>query len=145
MKRYIVASRTSGLVGIWWIYNDQVIADVKTLEDGYNDGNYINYDENKNHATEWRKLLREQIPEEAEKIIPKGYKSIERGRVIYNLRTQCYEVICSEDVCRSECDRILLIDAFELRGRRYDFVPIRHYFKMELTGNPSVDSLYYDL
>ena len=43
MKRYVKGSLTSGLVGIWWIYNDQVISDLETLDGGYNDGNYIQY------------------------------------------------------------------------------------------------------
>lgn len=144
MKRYIKSSTTSGLVGIWWIYNDQVVADVKTLDEGYNDGNYINYDEIKNHQTEWRRLITQYIPKNASELVLKGYKCIERGRVIYNLRTQCYEVICSEPVFNSESDRQLLLDAFDLKGCRYDFVPLHHYFKLELTGNPAIDSIYYD-
>ena len=90
MKRYIRASLTSGLVGIWWIKDDVVIADAVDLDSGYNDGNFIHYDEVRNHTTEWSRLIREYFPDDADTIIRKGYKSIDRGRVVYNLRTQCY-------------------------------------------------------
>jgi len=124
MYKYVKASLTSGLVGIWWIKDNVVIADCKTLDDGYNDGSFINYSETKNHDTEWRKLIKEYFPEEAEEIISKGYKSLDRGRVVYNLRTQCYEVTCGDNVFTSLAKRRLIIDAFELRDCRYDFIKI---------------------
>lgn len=145
MKRYIKASLTSGLIGIWWIYNDTVIADYKTLDDGYNDGNFINYDEKKNHATEWNKLIKEYFPEQAEEIIALGYKGIERGRVIYNLRTQAYEVTCSQEVYKDSKQRKLIVDAFELNDCRYDFFALRHYYVAKLTGNPALDQFEYGI
>lgn len=144
MKRYIKASFTSGLVGIWWIYNNQVIADVETIDEGYNDGDYINYDPQKNHQTEWRRLVKESLPEdEANKLIAKGYKCIERGRVIYNLRTHSYEVTCSEEVFKDWDKRQLIIDAFDLNTCRYDFIKLNHYYIAELTGNPELDRFEY--
>lgn len=145
MKRYVKSSLTSGLIGIWWIYEDQVIADFKTLDEGYNDGQYINYDEVKNHANQWRRLVNEYFPEKANELICKGYKGIERGRVIYNIRTQSYEVLCSEAVFKDAEMRDLIIDAFELKGCRYDFYAERHYFVAELTGNPELDKFYYEV
>ena len=121
MKRYVKSSSTSGLIGIWWIRDNQVVADYKTVDQGYNDGSFINYDEKKNHLTEWSRLIKEYFPEEADQIIQKGYKSLERGRVIYNLRTQCYEVFCSHEVFSDLEKRKLIIDAFDLRGCRVDF------------------------
>lgn len=144
MKRYVKGSLTSGLVGIWWIYNDQVIADTKTLDDGYNDGDYISYDREKNHLTEWRRLVKDQLPEESNEIISQGYKSLERGRVIYNLRTMAYEVTCSDIVYHDLELRKLILDVFELNSCRRDFVVLQHYHVAKLTGNPALDSLEYD-
>lgn len=146
MKKYVKASLTSGLIGIWWIYNDIVIADPLPLDSGYNDGNFINYDEFKNHSTEWRRLIKEYLPNEADKMIPKGFKSLHRGRVIYNLRTQCYEVICGEDVFNSPEMRKMLVDAFDLNNCRYDFVNLgTHYHLAELMGNPALDAFEYGI
>ena len=145
MKRYIKASLTSGLVGIQWLYNT-VIADTKSLDSGYNDGNFINYDQFKNHATEWRLLVNQYFPEEANDIIRKGYKSIDRGRVIYNLRTQCYEVTCGQDVFDDLNKRKLIIKTFDLNNCRYDFINLgTHYHIAELTGNPALDAMKYGI
>ena len=144
MKRYVKGSLTSGLVGIWWLYNNQVIADFETLDSGYNDGNYIQYSATKNHLTEWRRLVSENLSDNAESIIANGYKSLERGRVIYNLRTMAYEVTCSESVYINKEARDTIIDAFELRGCRYDFVKLDHYHIAKLTGNPALDSFEYE-
>lgn len=146
MKRYIKASASSGLVGIWWIKDDVVIADLKTLDNGYNDGSFINYDERKNHLTEWKRLVKQHFPDEAEAVIAKGYKSLDRGRVVYNLRTQCYEVLCGEAVFKDSSKRQMLIDTFELSGCRYDFVNLgTHYHIAELTGNPKIDQFEYEM
>lgn len=144
MKRYIRSSSTSGFVGIWWILNDEVIADMKSVDNGYNDGYFIHYDEDKNHQTEWRKLIIESLSEEeAENLIKKGYKSIERGRVVYNIRTRCYEVICSGEVAKQPDLLKKVVEAFELTGCRYDFVVDHHYHLAELTGNPALDAFEY--
>lgn len=144
MKRYIKASLTSGLVGIWWIKDDQVIADTRTLDSGFNDGSFIHYDERKNHTTEWRSLIKKSFPNEADEIIRKGYKSLDRGRVVYNLRTQCYEITCGDTVFNDIEKRKLLVDAFELINCRYEFVNLgTHYHIAELTGNPALDEFEY--
>ena len=146
MKLYIRGSLTSGLVGIWWIYNsDVVIADARPLDDGFNDGNFVNYDEFKNHSTEWRKLVSTYLPEIADTLIPKGFKSIERGRVVYNLRTMAYEIVCSEKVYKDIEQRKLIVDAFELSNCRYDFIISPHYHIAEITGNPALDQFEYGI
>lgn len=145
MKKYIKASLTSGLIGIWWLYYDTVIADMKTLDKGYNDGSFIQYDQYKNHATEWRRLIKEFLPDRADKMISKGYKSLERGRVIYNLRTQSYEVTCSQAVKNQLEDHVSIVDAFDLEDCRYDFVTLNHYYIAELTGNPALDAIEYGI
>lgn len=144
MKRYVKASSTSGFVGIWWIYDDIVLADMKPLDEGYNDGYLIHYDDTKNHSTEWRKVVHESFPEsEAETIIKKGYKSIERGRVVYNIRTMCYEITCSEAIS-TQIDKLkLVVDTFNLNNCRYDFLVEHHYHIAEITGNPALDAFEY--
>ena len=144
MKRYVKGSLTSGFVGIWWIRDNQIIADMKTLDEGYNDGDYISYDVETNHLTEWRRLVNETFSEEAASIISQGYKSLERGRVIYNLRTMAYEVTCSDAIYHDLDARKLILDTFELNGCRRDFVILNHYHVAKLTGNPALDALEYD-
>lgn len=146
MYKYVKASLTSGLVGIWWITEDnKVIADLRTLDSGFNDGNYIQYDESKNHLSEWKRLVTQTFPETANDYLKLGYKGLERGRVIFNLKTRAYEITCSSaltqdlDKCRA------IIDAFELKGCRYDFVPLYHYHLAPLTGNPALDKLEYGI
>lgn len=153
MKRMILASTYSGEIGIWWILdNGKILADSRLIDEGFNDGNYINYDSSKNHLTEWKRIINENIDnenidneKEAKEIISKGYKSIERGRVIFNLRTQSYEVVCSQAVFKNKELRDIIKERFHLNGTRYDFIPLYHYFKVELTGNPAIDDQYYDL
>lgn len=147
MKRYVKASTTSGLVGIWWIYKDSVIADLRTIDDGYNDGNFIQYDQTKNHATEWVRLVNTLLPEsEAKELVGQGYKSIDRGRVIYNLRTQCYEVTCGDEVYNNIEKRKMIINAFELTNCRADFINLStHYHIAPLTGNAALDSFEYEI
>lgn len=144
MKRYIKASSTSGMIGIWWYYNGHVLYDMKSIDDGYNDGSYISYDDVKNHSTEWRSVVTKFFPKEAKEIISKGYKGLERGRVIYNLRTQSYEVTCSNAIREYAEARKAIVDVFDLRGCRYDFIALNHYYLAELTGNPAVDDLNYN-
>ena len=142
MKKYIKGSLTSGYVGIWWIFNNEVIADLVSLDNGYNDGSFIHYSETKNHLTEWRNLMKEFG---AESQIPKGYKSIERGRVVYNIRTMCYEVVCSEFVSK-DIDLIRkIVETFELANCRYDIVTDHHYHIAEITGNPTIDTFEYEI
>lgn len=144
MKRYIKASSTSGFIGIWWIKDDIVIADYKTTDEGYNDGSFINYDQFKNHSTEWRRLIKEYFPDEADELIKKGYKSLDRGRVVYNLRTQCYEITCGDNVFNDIDTRKELVAAFNLQNCRFDFVNLgTHYHIAELTGNPALDQFEY--
>ena len=121
-----------------------MIADAAVLDDGYNDGNFIHYDDYKNHSTEWRRLIHDYFPEESSDIIRKGYKSLDRGRVVYNLRTQCYEVTCGDSVFNDIEKRKLIVDEFDLANCRYDFINLgTHYHTAELTGDPALDAFEY--
>ena len=142
MKKYIKGSLISGYVGIWWIFNNEVIADLVSLDNGYNDGSFIHYSETKNHLTEWRRLMNDFGARDQ---IPKGYKSIERGRVVYNIRTMCYEIVCSEIVSKDLNTLKKIIEAFELSSSRYDIVVDPHYHIAEITGNPAIDAFEYGI
>lgn len=140
MKRYIKCGLTSGYVGIWWIFNDAIIADLVSLDNGYNDGSFIHYSDTKNHLTEWNRMMHEA---NADDQIPKGFKSIERGRVVYNLRTMCYEIICSESVSHNLALLKKIVATVELTTCRYDIVEDSHYHIAEITGNPALDNFEY--
>ena len=125
MKRCIKASLTSGLVGIWRVKDNEVFVYAVPLDEGYNDGSFIYH---------------------ADSIISKRYKSLDRGRVVYNLRTQCYEVTCGDAIFNDIDKRQLIIDTFQLAGCRYDFINLgTHYHIAELTGNLDVDRFEYEV
>lgn len=143
----IIESRGDGLVGIWWYTpSKDIIGVTKSIDDGVSDGDYIQYDDKQNHLTLWRKVIKDNYKEPvASKIISKGYKSFERGRVIYNLRTQCYEITCSKNLVNDLEFRKKIIDYFNLGSDRKDFVSLGHYYVAELTGNKFIDDLEYGL
>ena len=143
MVKYVKGSLTSGCVGIWWLLDSKVIGNAIPLDSGYNDGNFIHYDNFKNHSTEWHTVLQEQAPDDCDTIYPKGFKSIERGRVVYNLRTMCYEIVCSEEVAINAEAIKSIVEFYDLSDCRYDIVTDRHYHIAELTGNPALDELEY--
>lgn len=147
LKRYIRSSLTSGLIGIWWYTDDGVVFGKSAyLDDGFNDGSYIQYSDKENHLSLWRECVYETFDKTtADAIYRLGYKGLERGRVIYNLRTQSYEVTCSEDIVHNEDFRQAIIDTFDLNGCRYDFYALSHYCKLPLTGNPAIDKFNYEV
>lgn len=146
MKKYIKASTQSGLIGIWWYSPDGEVWGVSTsLDSGVSDGNYIQFSDNLNHFNLWRQVVKDNVSEDVDSVIKKGYKAYERGRVIFNLRTQSYEITCS-DAAKRDSDLITsVVEYFNLRGCRYDVVSLNHYFKAELTGNPELDKFNYEL
>ena len=107
----------------------------------------MQYSNSQNHCTLWRTAVKNSVSDtdEQNKIIARGYKSIERGRVIYNIRTQSYEIICSDALLKDSNFRNKCIEYFNLKGNRYDFQSLSHYGKQGLTGNPALDSMYYEV
>lgn len=143
----ITSGYKAGLVSIWWYTDSGEFWDFsKTLDDAEDDYGYLQYSTTKNHLNLWREAVRQHIedPELQKVIISKGYKSIERGRVVFNVRTQCYEVICSKELVNDLAFRKQCKEHFRLSGNRVEFEALNHYSKRELTGNPAVDELYYD-
>lgn len=143
MKNYNAASLTSGCIGIWWVYDGDVIGLAIPLDSGYDDGRYIHYDQFKNHSTEWKTTLQEQLPEKYEELYPRLYKSIERGRVVYNIRTQTYEIICNEAMSYDVETIKQIIKFYDLENCRYDIYADPHYHIYCLIGNPTLDDFEY--
>lgn len=147
MKRYVRESRDDACVGIWWYTDEgQVIGVYKSLDDEFNDGTYLQYSDKDNHMTLWRTVLQDNISDDVRRneLYQLGYKGIERGRVIYNLKTQCFEVICSEAIYNDLSARKSIKSAYGLNSCRVDFEHLSHYSKLPLTGNPSVDAMNYE-
>lgn len=140
-------SYKEGLVAIWWYTDDGNFWDfTKTLDNAENDYGYLQYSTQENHMTLWKKAVTTYVEDKKlqEMFLNKGYKSIERGRVVFNIRTQCYEVICSKELVNNTTFRNACLDHFNLHGNRVDFEDLPHYHKVELTGNAFLDSGYYD-
>ena len=151
MKRYIktpiTASYKEGLIAIWWYTDGREFWDFSTtLENAEDDNGFLQYSKTENHLSLWGRALENFVDSKdlRDKLRAKGYKSIERGRVIFNIRTQCYEIICSETLASDTEFKKQCVDYFNLSGNRYDFLPLRHYSKIELTGNPAIDDMCYE-
>ena len=144
---FIKESRGEGLVSVWWYTSDGEFWDFSIdVNKAENDGGFLQYSTTKNHLNLWRLACDTYITDVTKRneTYNKGYKSIERGRVIYNLRTQCYEVICSKELVDDVAFKEACIKHFNLSGNRVDFQALNHYHIQNLTGNPSVDKFYFD-
>lgn len=146
LRKYIRNSINDGFIGIWWCTGDYEIFGVScTLSGGYNDGTYIQYSDKENHLTLWRKCVYAVFDKpKADVIYNLGYKGLERGRVIYDLRTQCYVVTCSKSVLYDAKFRDAIKEYFDLNNCRVDFQALDHYIKVPLTGNPTIDKFNYE-
>ena len=143
----IYGGHQTGLVSIWWYTDDgQFWNFSKTMDSADEHYGYLQYSETQNHMTLWRQAVKDHIKDKSEQdaIIAKGFKSFERGRIVYNIRSQCFEITCSSALFTDRSFRNSCIDYFGLKGNRYEFVKLDHYSKQELTGNPAIDEFYYD-
>ena len=114
-------------------------------DSGVSDGTYIQFSDTQNHMTEWHKVVHDNVPErEASQIIGKGYKSIPRGRVIYDLRTQSYIITCGSQFKDDVEFKSAICSAFEIPAGRTDLSFIdTHYHVYEYTGNKFLDDAEY--
>lgn len=145
MKRYIRTTESlplTGNVGIWWFYNNKVVGEYCPVSDGTNDHGYLQFSTTDNHITLWESTIKEQLPEAVD-LIPKGYRSIERGRVVYDIRSQVYEIICSHTIASNENAINLIAKEFDIADLRYDVIPSSHYYVPTYTGNPTLDNFDY--
>lgn len=138
------SSEDDGYVGIWWIYEDNVIGEGCPVDDGVDDRGYIQFDKTKNHITQWESTIKENVPESDWDIIPKGYRSLERGRVVYNIRAQVFEIICSETIANNSAIIEKIAKEFNITNTRYDVIASSHYYVPTLTGNPALDNFDFD-
>ena len=147
MKRYIRTieekPQHEGNVGIWWYYNGDVVGQYCPLSESVEDKNFLQFSATKNHITEWKSTIEEQLPEVIN-LIPKGYRAIERGRVVYDPRAMVYEIICSQAIASNEQAIQKIAEAFEISDLRYDVIPSSHYYVPKLTGNPALDNFDFE-
>ena len=123
MKKYIrtVESESSvptGNVGIWWFYNDTVEKYSCPLDRGYPKNGYIKF----------ISQMKSDLP------------GVESGEVVYNIRSQVFEIICSQEIAEDENAIKLIAKEFDISDQRYDVIPSSHYYVPTLTGNPALDN-----
>lgn len=139
----VIATMTdTNQVGIWW-YTDkgELWEESIPTNNGILCGTYIQYSDTENHLTLWPSIVKKYVKGEKlqRDIIAEGYKSIERGRVIYNTATMTYEITCSQRIIYDSGFRKKIVDYYHLSKGRYEFTPLNHYHKIKLTGNPALD------
>lgn len=135
-------------VAIWWYTPYGEFWDFScNVDDASEYNGYLQYSNIKNHLTLWKNAVveNEQDVVKQKSIYEKGYKSFERGRVIFDLRTREFEVICSEKLYNDIKFREKCIEHFNLRGCRYCFIKSNHYYVAELTGNSTLDNFNYEV
>lgn len=147
MKRVILASSMSGNVGIWWYTKEkEVWGKMVSTTEGEVSGNYIQFSNSKNHLTEWKSAVEDNVKDmdKAKDIISCGYKSIPRGRVIFDTRTNTYCITCQESLKDDDEFKTNICDFFEIpKERTYIECIPGHYYTYELTGNPALGNQEY--
>lgn len=147
MERNVEGNKDDASVGIWWYIenSNRIIGYSKPLVSGYLDIMYVQYDSISNHLNMWKQCVADFLNND-QSVYNKGYKSLYRGRVLYSPMTMSFIITCSDDLRKNADFRNAVLDFFNLRECRYDFRPLEHYrYKSELTGNPAVDSQYYEV
>lgn len=114
------ADYPQGLVGIYWIYQKQVLADSVPWPEGERYGDYVNG--LSDHYTHWARFQR-QRPE----LRRYEYEQVPRGRVIYNTVSATFTVLGSERFIRDEAQRALVLEAFHLPPGQTRFKADDHY------------------
>lgn len=143
MKLYVRTNEqelpAQGYVGIWWFYNNKVVGEYCPVDEGVDDRGYIQFSKTKNHITEWESTIKEQLPEAVD-LISKGYRSVECGRVVYDTRSQVFEIICSQEIAKDRNAIKLIAEEFELSNQRYDVISSAYYYIPNYTGNQVLDN-----
>lgn len=134
--------RDNEFVGIWW-YTDsgEVWGLLKPTEEAVPYEGYLQYDAIKNHISEWRKVLNAfcKNQDEINSYISKGYRSLERGRVLFDIANQCYKVTCSKNLVNDNRFKSKIISYYGLDFNKVVFEALDHYCKIAYTGNPALD------
>ncbi len=123
MKRYIQtieseSSMPTGNVGIWWFYDNTVVGEYCPVDEGYVENGCIKF------ITQ----MKSDLPE------------VEYGEVVYDIRSQVFEIICSQTIASDKNAIRKIVEEFEISDQRYDVIPSSHYYVPTLTGNPTLDN-----
>lgn len=110
MKRYIRTAESelstpTGNVGIWWFYDNTVEKYSCPIAEGYSKDGYIEF-----------------IPQ-MKSDLPRA----ESGEVVYDIRSQVFEIICSQEIAKNENAIKLIAKEFDISDQRYDVIPSSHY------------------
>ena len=141
MKKYIKASRGNACIGIWW-YTDEgdIWGVMKPTDEGVLDGVFLQYSDTENHSSLWSSVVKDNVSDSSAQaeIISKGYKSLHRGRVIYNTATMCYQVTCGSELVDDVEFRKKIVEYYQLSGNQVEFLAIpTHYHKVDIS-NPAL-------
>lgn len=134
-KTKLCADREDAKVGIWWWTGDEIWAYACEVDDGVEDGAYIQASGTENHMTLWEPVAKEQgaYPD----ILRKGYRYFERGRTVYYTIGHVFSVVCSPDLVNDDKFRRAIIQYFHLEDCRVEFEASNHYLKVDLS-NPAL-------
>lgn len=116
-------------VGVWW-YTDkgQVWGVYCSLNDAVLDGSYRQYSKSDNLKTLWEKVVEDNTENEVEQkyVYALGQNGYEHGSVIFDLRTQCFYITCSEAIYNNLIARKAIKTTFGLNGCNIDFQKVSH-------------------
>lgn len=115
-------STSTGNVGIWRFYDNNVVGEHCPVDEGYVENGCIKF------ITQ----MNSDLP------------GAESGAVIYDIRSQVFEIICSQTIASDENAIQRIAEKFEIVGQRYDVIPSSHYYVPTLTGNPALDNFDFE-
>ena len=110
-----------GRVAIWWYTDDRrFLAFCKALNEAVSVGNYRQADDTKDRLALWNSLQENLSDKERKQYKNLSYESIESGSVVFDCRTMCFVVHCSERLL--EDDRFIkdCLEYFGLTNTRVD-------------------------
>ena len=140
-------SRADSYVGIWWWTGTEIIGTKVDTEDALADNYFIQPvtedNPNQNHFNLWESI--KETATNQEEVQNKGYKDIERGRVLYNMRTMCFEVTCSPELVNDDKFRRAVVNFYNLQVGSTDFVSEGHYHVYDPNGNPAIEEMYSNM
>lgn len=139
MKRYITCQITSeGYVAIWWYddVQDKIIGAKCLVSEGVEDRGYVQYSKVANHMNLWKAAVEDGIDDSRkQKLLNSSYRSLERGRVVFDIKTQCYQIICSSAIASNKKVIKLIAEECNLLDKQVMIIPDVHY------DNNAVDML----
>ena len=133
MKRYILSTtqKTEGYVSIWW-YDDvqnEIIGGKCLLSEGVDDRGYIQYSSTENHMSMWKYVVLQEIndADRQSELLSRGFRSLERGRVVYEIKTQCYQIVCSSSISTNKEVIRKIAEECNLLDKHVEIITSIHY------------------